>query len=179
MRQHFSALARETDRPILVYNIPYRTGVNLANDTLLRLADDHAHIMGVKDCCADPAQSVELLRRRKPGFSVLTGEDALFYGALVHGADGGVLATAQVDPAAFAAVRDAVLAGRLDDARARWDRLVYLVRLLFAEPNPAPIKHVLWRLGLIASPELRLPMTGISPTLAARLDALLPKQRAA
>lgn len=179
MRQHFAALAQATDRPILVYNIPYRTGVNLANDTLLRLADDHANIQGVKDCCADAAQSAELLRRRKPGFAVLTGEDALFFSALTQGADGGVLATAQTDPEGFAALRDAVLAGDLALARARWDGLVDLVKLLFAEPNPAPLKHVLWRQGLIASPELRLPMTGISAGLAARLDALLPKARAA
>jgi 4-hydroxy-tetrahydrodipicolinate synthase len=179
MRQHFAALAGATDRPILIYNIPYRTGVNLANDTLLRLADDHPTILGVKDCCADAAQSADLLRRRSPGLAVLTGEDALFYGALTHGADGGVLAAAQIDPAAFAAVHDAVLAGDLAAARARWDGLVDLVRLLFAEPNPAPIKHVLWRQCLIDSPELRLPMTGVSDELAARLDALLPKARAA
>jgi 4-hydroxy-tetrahydrodipicolinate synthase len=76
-------------------------------------------------------------------------------------------------------VHDAVRAGDLAAARARWDGLVDLVRLLFAEPNPAPIKHVLWRQGLIDSPELRLPMTGVSDELAARLDALLPKARAA
>ena len=179
MRQHFGALAQATDRPILVYNIPYRTGVNLANDTLLRLADDHPTIQGVKDCCADAAQSADLLRRRKPGFAVLTGEDALFFSALTQGADGGVLATAQTDPWAFGALRDAVLAGDLAAARRHWDGLVDLVRLLFAEPNPAPLKHVLWRQGLIASPELRLPMTGISAALAARLDARLPKARAA
>ncbi len=179
MRQHFGALAGTTGRPILVYNIPYRTGVNLANDTLLRLAEEHANIVGVKDCCADAAQSADLLRRRQPGFRVLTGEDALFLGALADGADGGILATAHVDPAAFAAVRTAILGGTLADARARWDRLVDLVRLLFAEPNPAPIKHCLWRQGLIASPELRLPMTGVSAALAARLDALLPERRAA
>jgi 4-hydroxy-tetrahydrodipicolinate synthase len=177
--QHFAALADATERPILVYNIPYRTGVNLANDTLLRLADQRPTIIGVKDCCADAAQSADLLRRRKPGFSVLTGEDALFLGALAGGADGGILAAAHLDPAAFAAVRDAVAAGALADAGARWDRLVDLVRLLFAEPNPAPIKHCLWRQGLIASPELRLPMTGIGAGLAERLDAQLQARRAA
>ena len=176
--RHFGALADETDRPVVVYNIPYRTGVNLANDTLLRLAE-RPNIVGVKDCCADAAQSADLLRRRPQGFSVLIGDDAVFYSGLTHGADGGILASAHIDTAAFAAVRDAVLAGRLAAARAGWNRLAELVRLLFAEPNPAPIKHVLWRRGLIASPELRLPMTGISPALAARLDALVPKRDAA
>ena len=178
LHRHFAALAGATDRPVLVYNIPYRTGVNMANDTLLRLAA-LPNIVGVKDCCADTAQSADLVRRRPPGFAVLTGDDALFYGALAQGADGGILATAHVDPAGFAAVRDHVGAGRLVEARAAWDRLVDGVRLLFAEPNPAPIKHVLWRRGLIASPELRLPMTGVSAGLATQLDRLLSDQRAA
>jgi 4-hydroxy-tetrahydrodipicolinate synthase len=176
--RHFTALAGETDRPILVYNIPYRTGVNLANDTLLRLAE-RENIVGVKDCCADAAQSFDLLRRRPPGFAVLTGEDALFYGALAHGADGGILASAHLDPSAFAAVQQDLAAGRLPDALSRWETLVDLVRLLFAEPNPAPIKHCLWRLGVIASPELRLPMTGVSPTLVGQLDRFLSEGRGA
>jgi 4-hydroxy-tetrahydrodipicolinate synthase len=175
--RHFTALAQHTEKPIVLYNIPYRTGVNLANETLFRLAE-HANIVGIKDCSADAAQSADLLRLRPPGFAVLTGEDALYYGALAHGADGGVLASAQADPAAFAALRDAWLAREIDGARARWNALVDLVRLLFAEPNPAPIKHWLWRMGLIASPELRLPMTGIGPALAGRLDRLLQARHA-
>lgn len=174
MRQHFAALASATDRPVLIYNIPYRTGVNLANDTLLRLASDHANIAGVKDCCADMAQSHDLLRRRGPGFSVLTGEDALFFQAIAAGADGGILASAHAGVAPFAAVRDAIAAGRLPEARAQWNPALDLVRLLFAEPNPAPIKHLLWRRGMVASPELRLPMTGISAALADRLEAYVP-----
>ncbi len=162
---HFAALADTTDRPILIYNIPYRTGVNLGNDTLLRLAE-RANIVGVKDCCADMAQSFDLLRHRGPDFSVLTGEDAQFFSAIAHGADGGILASAHVDPIGFASIMSDKSPDRLD----RWGSLLETVRLLFAEPNPAPIKHVLWRRGLIASPELRLPMTGISEALAAQLD---------
>src|SRR5262249_36618052 len=78
MYRHFKALAESTDRPILVYNIPYRTGVNLENDTLLSLAELPA-IAGVKDCSANQTQSLELIRRRRPGFAVMTGEDAFFY----------------------------------------------------------------------------------------------------
>lgn len=177
LRRHFTALAERAQKPILLYNIPYRTGVNLANETLFALAE-LPNVVGIKDCCADLAQSFDLLRGRPPGFSVLTGEDAFFYSALTHGADGGVLASAHIDPAAFAALRDAVLAGDRPTALARWGELVDLVRLLFAEPNPAAIKHWLWRMGLIASPELRLPMTGISPALAGRLDRLLWARRA-
>ncbi len=178
LRQHFAALAHDAAKPLLLYNIPYRTGVNLANDTLLRLAELPA-IIGVKDCCADAWQSFDLLRRRPAGFAVLTGEDALFHAALTQGADGGVLAASQTDPAAFLAIAEALAGGDLAGALRRWRGLVDLVRLLFAEPNPAPIKHWLWRCGIIASPELRLPMTGVSPALAGQLDRLLWSRRAA
>jgi 4-hydroxy-tetrahydrodipicolinate synthase len=167
--QHFSALADSTARPILVYNIPYRTGVNLGNETMLLLAG-RANIIGVKDCCADPAQTFDLLRRRPPGFAVLTGEDALYYAALTHGADGGILASAHVETAAFAGIGARLRAGDQRGALADWRALSDLPRLLFAEPSPAPIKHWLWRIGLIDSPELRLPMTQVSAALAARID---------
>jgi 4-hydroxy-tetrahydrodipicolinate synthase len=174
--QHFSALAGHTARPILIYNIPYRTGVNMTNETMLRLAQ-LPNIVGVKDCCADQTQSFDLLRARPAGFTVLTGEDALLYAALTQGADGGILAAAHIETAKFAEIRRLVLAGdglALD----AWRTLVDLPRLLFAEPSPAPIKHWLWRAGLIDSPEVRLPMTGVSAGLAARLDAEMARRTA-
>ena len=125
---------------------------------------------GVKDCSADPAQSFDLLRGRPPGFAVLTGEDPSFYAALAQGADGGVLASAHVETRAFVAVRDRLLAGDQPGALVDWRALADLPRLLFAELSPAPIKHWLWRAGLIDSPELRLPMTPVSDGLAARID---------
>ena len=167
--QHFARLAENTPRPILIYNIPYRTGVNLGNETMLRLAQI-PNIAGVKDCCADPAQSFDLLRDRPPGFAVLTGEDALFHTAVTQGADGGILASAHIDPGGFAAVRDRLLAGDHTNALTAWRGMVDLPRLLFAEPSPAPIKYWLWRIGLIDSAELRLPMTPVSDHLAARMD---------
>ena len=167
--QHFTVLAGSTSRPIMIYNIPYRTGVNLANDTMLRLAE-HRNIVGVKDCCADAVQSFDLLRTRPPGFAVLTGEDALFHTALTQGADGGILASAHIQTSSFAMIRDLLLEGDLPRALTAWRGLVELPRLLFAEPSPAPIKHWLWRTGLIDSPELRLPMTPVTEALAARIE---------
>lgn len=167
---HFTALAARTSRPVAVYNIPYRTGVNMTNDTLLQLAG-LPNVVGLKDCCADPAQSFDLLCRRPAGFAVLTGEDAQFHAALAQGADGGILASAHVETARWAAMRDAFVAGEQGRALVLWRDLAGLARLLFAEPSPAPIKHWLWREGLIASPELRLPMVGVSDALAARIDA--------
>ena len=173
--RHFASLARDSDKPIAVYNIPYRTGVNMSNETLLRLAA-LPDIVGVKDCCADAAQSFDLMRARPPGFAVMTGEDALFYGALTQGADGGILAAAHVETRLFARVYNAVHGGNLSAALAVWRELVDLPRLLFAEPSPAPIKHWLWRAGLLDSPEVRLPMTGISAGLAARIDAEIARR---
>ena len=167
--RHFAALAGETARPIVVYNIPYRTGVNMANDTLLRLAA-LPNIVGVKDCCAEATQSFDLIRAKPTGFSVLTGEDALFYTALTQGAEGGILASAHIDTARFAAVRNILLSGDQAGALRAWRALADLPRLLFAEPSPSPIKHWLWRAGLIESPEVRLPMTGVSDILAARIE---------
>ena len=175
--RHFTALADATTKPIMLYNIPYRTGVNLGNETMLRLAV-HPNIVGVKDCSADAAQSFDLLRDRPANFSVLSGEDALFYSALMQGADGGVLAAAHVGTGEFAAVRRELLDGNQRAALMRWRKLVDVARILFAEPSPAPIKHWLWRIGLIDSPQIRLPMTEVSEGLAARIDAEIAARRA-
>jgi len=175
LKQHFLALADHAASPIVLYNIPYRTSVNLANETLLELAQ-HTNIVGLKDCCADRAQSIDLLRRRPAGFRVLTGEDAQYYEALTDGADGAILLSAHIETESFAAVRALVREGNLDAARARWESVSDLTRLLFAEPSPAAAKYWLWRIGLIDSADVRLPMVEVSAELAARLDAEIERR---
>ena len=164
--------------PILIYNIPYRTGVNLGNETMLRLAE-RANIVGVKDCCAEPAQSFDLVRQKPAGFAVLTGEDPFYYSALTQGADGAILASAHVHTAGFATIRNKLLANDQQGALADWQRLADIPRLLFAEPSPGAIKHWLWRAGLIASPEMRLPMVPVSAGLAGRIDQAMIEVHAA
>ena len=110
MVRHFSVLAGGTDRPIMIYNIPYRTGVNLGNAAMLELAAQ-PNIVGVKDCSADMAQSFDLLRCKPPGFAVLTGEDAFFHPMLTQGAEGGILASAHIGTRAFAAVQELLVSG--------------------------------------------------------------------
>ena len=166
---HFSALADRAEHPVMLYNIPYRTGVNLGNEAMLRLAG-HRNIVGLKDCSANRDQARDLLRRRPDDFAVLTGEDAQYHDALVDGADGGILASAHIETEIFANVWKLHEAGDHNAALARWRSVEELVRLLFSEPSPAPIKHWLWRTGLIESAELRLPMTEVSAELATRLD---------
>ena len=176
--EHFKAIASETDREVLIYNIPYRTAVNLSNDSLLELAEV-PNITGVKDSCGILAQSLDLLARKPPGFSVLTGEDALYFTMLAHGADGGILASSHIATAQFREVGRRFAANDVAGARTAWAPLGSLVPLLFAEANPMPIKHLLWRQGLIASPECRLPLTRISDALARRLEGVIAERKAA
>jgi 4-hydroxy-tetrahydrodipicolinate synthase len=100
---HFEALADHAAWPLALYNIPYRTAVNITNQTLLRLAE-HRNIVGLKDCGASREQSIALLRDRPKAFRVLTGEDANYFEALSDGADGGIVLSAHVETATFAAV---------------------------------------------------------------------------
>jgi 4-hydroxy-tetrahydrodipicolinate synthase len=176
--QHFKAIASETDREVFIYNIPYRTAVNLANDSLLELAEV-SNVVGVKDSCGILAQSLDLLARKPRGFSVLTGEDALYFTMLANGADGGILAASHIATDRFLEVGRRFAANDVAGARAAWLPIASQVPMLFAEANPMPIKYLLWRQGLIASPECRLPLTGISDTLVRRLESLLPERRAA
>jgi 4-hydroxy-tetrahydrodipicolinate synthase len=176
LQLHFGALAERAAHPVMLYNIPYRTGVNLGNEAVLRLAD-HPDIVGLKGCSADRNQSLDLLRRRPLGFAVLTGEDAQYYEALIDGADGGILASAHIETETFANIRSLVVAGERDAALSCWRSVAELTRLLFSEPSPAPIKYWLWRTGLIDSAEVRLPMTEVSAGLAARLDREIERRR--
>jgi 4-hydroxy-tetrahydrodipicolinate synthase len=177
LQLHFTTLADRAAHPMMLYNIPYRTGVNLGNEAMLRLAE-HPAIVGLKDCSDDRNQSLDLLRRRPSGFAVLTGEDAQYHEALIDGADGGILASAHIETETFAKVRKLVVAGERDAALSHWRSVADLTRLLFSEPSPAPIKYWLWRTGLIDSAEVRLPMTEVSAGLAARLDLEIERRTA-
>jgi 4-hydroxy-tetrahydrodipicolinate synthase len=169
LRTHFNDLADHAFWPIMLYNIPYRSSVNLANDTLLKLAQ-HPNIVGMKDCCADRAQTIDLLRRRPDGFRVLTGEDAQYFDALTDGADGAILLSAHVETERFASIYRLMKAGDRNAAAACWESVADLTKLLFTEPSPAPAKYWLAQRGLIASAEVRSPIVEVSAELAARLD---------
>ena len=148
------------------------------DDSMLELAEV-PNIAGCKDSSGSIAQSLELLQRKPDGFAVLTGEDALYFTMLANGAEGGILAASHVMTERFVDVRDRFAANDIVGARRAWAPLAPLVPLLFAEANPMPIKHILWRQGLIASPECRLPLTKISDALARRLDAFATDRMAA
>lgn len=172
MFQHFLHIAEATDLNIIIYNIPYRTGVNLENETLYELAQLN-NIVGVKDSCGNIKQSLELLHHKPDNFAVLTGEDALFYTTLAHGGDGGILAAAHLKTGQFIEVFRLIQANNHHAALEEWWELAEFIPLLFQEPNPAPVKYCLKQLHIIPSLETRLPITEISDTLKERLDKVL------
>ena len=176
---HFRAVAAATDRDVLIYNIPYRTAVNLSNDSLIELAEVRTSWASRTARAASPNRSSCWSASHNRTFSVLTGEDALYFTMMANGAEGGILAASHVMTERFVDVGRRFADNDVAGARAAWAPLAPLVPLLFAEANPMPIKYLLWRQGLIASPECRLPLTRISDGLAKRLDAVVGERLAA
>ena len=173
--KHFRAVAGETQRTIIVYNIPYRTAVNLPNDALFELVASTPNVRAVKDSSGSIAQSLDLLQRAPEELAVLTGEDALYFTSLANGAAGGVLAAAHLATRTFVEVAEAVAKEDLTRARTAWQRVSWFVPKLFQEPNPMPLKYALWRQGLLRSAECRLPLTQVSAPLASELDEVVAK----
>jgi len=165
-------ISEATDLKVIIYNIPYRTGVNLENDTLFRLAGQE-NIVGVKDSCGNIKQSLSLIAEKPDGFSVLTGEDLLFYTTVVNGGDGGIMAAAHLNTEKFVCIYKLLENNDFRSALSEWRKVAGIIPLLFEEPNPAPIKYCLNHLDMISSPEIRLPLTEISEGLKSRLDYFL------
>ncbi|MGY6152045.1 4-hydroxy-tetrahydrodipicolinate synthase [Paraburkholderia graminis] len=165
---HFMALADASDKPVVLYDIPQRTGVRLELDTLLALAG-HPRIQAVKDCAGSLDTTLALIRDGR--LQVLAGEDLQMFNTLCMGGSGAIAASAHVRTERFVALYRALAAGALDEARRIFHTLVPLIHALFAEPNPAPVKASLALQGLIRD-EVRLPMTRASEILAQRLAAL-------
>ncbi|WP_434111733.1 4-hydroxy-tetrahydrodipicolinate synthase [Paraburkholderia caffeinilytica] len=165
---HFMALADASDKPVVLYDIPYRTGVRLELDTLLTLAA-HPRIQAVKDCAGSLDTTLALIRDGR--LQVLTGEDITIFNTLCLGGSGAIAASAHLRPERFVALYRALSAGRLDEGRRIFHALVPLIQALFAEPNPAPVKALLAAQGLIRD-ELRMPMTRAGDALVARLREL-------
>ncbi len=169
---HFKSIAEETALNIIIYNIPYRTGTNIENETIYKLAE-FDNIAGLKDSCGDIKQTMALLLNPPEYFSILTGEDILFYATLILGGQGGILASSHLKTEQFVDVYKKIKENDHQAAFETWKQLYNFIPLLFKEPNPAPVKYCLKELGLIDSSELRLPLTQISEPLKEKLDRVL------
>jgi 4-hydroxy-tetrahydrodipicolinate synthase len=162
--RHFRTIAEKVDLPMLLYNVPSRTVADLANDTVLRLAQVPG-VIGIKDAASDIARTSELLRglgaAGKTDFAVYSGDDINALPLMLMGGHGVISVTANAAPKLMAEMCAAALAGDLAKARALNNRLLPLHRRLFLEANPIPVKWALAEMGWIKG-ELRLPMTPLS-----------------
>jgi 4-hydroxy-tetrahydrodipicolinate synthase len=169
--RHFQLVAERSPVPLLLYNIPYRTGRGLGAQALLDLAAT-ANIAGVKQAVgAVDADTLELLAGVGEDFAVLGGDDAFLYPLTLMGARGAVAASAHLCTERFVAMIECGLEGRVAEGRAHAEALLPLARALFAEPSPAPLKAVLHAQGRIATPNVRMPLANASPAVAERARA--------
>jgi 4-hydroxy-tetrahydrodipicolinate synthase len=163
--EYFLHLAETATVPLILYNIPYRTGVGMQLDTIRTLAQ-HPRIAAVKDCGGDQQLTMQLIRDGE--LAVLAGEDPQIFSTLCLGGAGAIAASAHIRPDLFVKMYHAVRENRLDEARKIFYWLLPVIDLLFDEPNPAPVKALLARFGWM-SEELRLPMQAASARLTQQL----------
>ena len=169
--RHFAAIAEAVDLPIILYNVPGRTVADLANDTVLRLAQI-PNIVGIKDATGNIERGLDLIARAPADFAVYSGDDASACALILLGAKGDISVVANVAPRLMHEMCAAALAGDLARARELNFRLLGLHRQLFCEANPIPVKWACEQLGLIGS-GIRLPLTPLSADCHERVRAAL------
>jgi 4-hydroxy-tetrahydrodipicolinate synthase len=170
--QHYKAVCGSTDAPVILYNVPGRTGSNVLANTVLRVAQDCPNAVAMKEASGNLEQAMAIIQSAPAGFDVLSGDDNLTLPLLACGAKGVISVSGQAYPRLFSGmVRDA-RAGRLEDAqRAHYDLFIF-TQLLFAEGNPGGIKAALAHLGLCEN-VLRLPLVPVSAELNGQLRTLV------
>jgi 4-hydroxy-tetrahydrodipicolinate synthase len=172
MLAHFGAIAQATDLPIVIYNIPGRTGANMRPDTLLELAQRHANIVGVKESSGDLKQIGLILANRPRGFIVWSGDDHLFLPCLALGAEGIVGVASHLCSREYRRMLDAYRAGNVAEAAKIHAALLPLIDALFATTSPIPVKWAMAQLGFRVG-TCRLPLDELPAGVAERLHPLL------
>jgi 4-hydroxy-tetrahydrodipicolinate synthase len=172
MFQHFSAVAKATSLPILLYSVPGRTVVDLTVETIVRLRDAHTNIVGVKDATANMERASMERAKLGPDFVLLSGEDMTALGFNAHGGQGCISVTSNVAPKLCAQFQNACQQGNYSAALMLQDKLVHLHKNLFLENNPGGVKYAAKRLGL-CSGELRLPLVPVTEASEKAIDFAL------
>lgn len=171
--QHFAAVAKATKLPIIVYNVPGRTGGNIAPETVARLAADFSNIVAIKEAAGNVAQTAELYRVLPEDFSIYSGDDGLILPFLSVGACGLISVLANVNGNILQQLMQAYSEGRVKDAADINKVMVPLAKAMFIESNPIPIKAAVTKVTGIEAGSPRLPLTPISAAAEAKLDAAL------
>jgi 4-hydroxy-tetrahydrodipicolinate synthase len=171
LHRHYAAVNEAVQLPVLLYNVPGRTGVDLSNDTVARLAE-LPNVVGIKDATGDLAR-LSLMRLETPeGFALISGDDPTYLGYLAHGGHGAISVTSNVAPEQMVMLHRAAVTGDYLGALACQDRLIRLHKALFLDNSPAPTKYALSRLGLCAE-EVRLPLAPCADAVRPKIDAAL------
>ena len=169
--QHFAAVAKETKLPIVLYNVPSRTSINMLPATVARLSQIE-NIIGIKEASGNLVQVSEIIKSCGPAFKVISGEDALTWPILALGGKGVISVTANLVPDKFARLCNAALAGDMETARSAHYELMKLNDIMFIETNPIPVKTALAIMGRIDN-EFRAPLCAPSENNLAALQSVL------
>ncbi len=160
--QHYKAIANSVEIPVMLYNVPGRTGVDISADTLIRLFDDVENIYGVKEATGSIERTIEILSKR-PEIALLSGDDAIDYAILANGGAGITSVTANLLPDLKSELVHTALKGDFKKSKEINDMLYPINKVLFCESNPIPIKASMYIAGLIDTLEYRLPL--VPPSL--------------
>lgn len=172
--QHYKALAEASPKPILLYNVPGRTGRNINASTVIRLANEVENIAGIKEASGDMAQCMQILRDAPKDFLIVSGDDALALPQIACGMKGVISVAANAYPKEFSQMIRLCLKNDFAKAKSINDKLIEAYELMFAENNPAGVKAFMTKMGLIEN-NLRLPLVPLSENLFDRIHVYLEK----
>lgn len=156
--QYFKAVAEATEKPIVVYNVPGRTGANMSADTIIRLADEFENIIATKEASGNYSQVSDIIRRAPAGFSVLSGDDDMTFALMATGGHGVISVASNLAPAEVSSMTRAMIEGDVNTARELHHRLFPLFKACFVESNPIPVKAGMASMGLMEKC-VRLPLS--------------------
>lgn len=172
--QHYKNLASASPKPVILYNVPGRTGSNITAETTLRLAGEVENIAGIKEASGNMVQCMHILKNRPDDFLVVSGDDHITLPLIACGMDGVISVAANCFPKDFSDMVRYCLKGDFASARPLHNKCLEGNDLLFAENNPAGVKAFLYEMGIIKN-ELRLPLTPLSTSIHQKVKAYLSK----
>ena len=170
--QHYKALANAVEIPVLLYNVPGRTGCDLLPETIYRLFNECSNVYGVKEATGSIERCVDLLAH-EPTLSVISGDDAINYPILSNGGDGVISVTSNLMPNKIADLTHAAMDGDYHEAKKINDKLYTMNKILFCESNPIPIKAAMYIAGLLDTLEYRLPLTAPSKENMKKIEEVI------
>lgn len=172
--QHFKAVAQASPLPVILYNVPGRTGSNMLPDTVIRLANDFDNIVAIKEAAGDIVQAMKLIQRKPGGFLVISGDDMITLPMVLAGGAGVISVIGEGLPKEFSRMVRLGLDKKADEAYEIHYRIMDSIDMIFEQGNPAGIKEIFKELGLCEN-TVRLPLVSVNADLAGRISAFLKK----